>query len=436
MAVRRQPIPAEVMARARRSLQDYLAVTCAGATFQKEKLARYWAFAEPESGRFKAIGCQKNLALKESVFLNGLNGHALDFDDGTNAGIIHLGSPIFSLLLPLAQRHGKRVDEVLAAAIIGYEASFTMAVSIQPGHKALGYHATGTCGTLGATLAASLMLGFSDEERFQAFAAAAVAASGMLKVLDDGSELKPYNVAKAALLSLTSLQLAKVGFQGAPDPLGGGRGYFKMMTGQEQVEFKPVLLNGTYAIQKSYTKPYASCRYTHPAVEAAIHLRNRHGLKATDVTGIDVRTYSLAVSGHDHTEIPGSYSAKMSIPYATAVGLVFGKAGLQEFSEQMVANPDILALTRKVQVQADDELSRAFPKLQSAIVDIHTADQTFTERVDFPKGEPENPLTDQEFRSRYDALMEYGGIAPATAATVFQLAEQPDTLVDELLAGL
>ncbi|MBO4513485.1 MAG: MmgE/PrpD family protein, partial [Victivallales bacterium] len=92
--------------------------------------------------------------------------------------------------------------------------------------------------------------------------------------------------------------------------------------------------------------------------------------------------------------------------------------------------------TRKVQVCADDELSRAFPKLQSAIVDIHTADRTFTERVDFPKGEPENPLTDQEFRSRYDALMEYGGIAPSTAATVFQLAEQPNTLVDELLAGL
>ena len=185
----KKDIPEEVMLRAKRSLLDYLAVTCAGAEFQKDKLQRYFEFAQPEEGKFKAIGTKKNLVLKEAVFLNGLNGHALDFDDGTNSGIIHLGSPIFSLLLPLCQRYDIGIEEMLKAAIVGYEASYTMAVSIQPGHKAMGYHATGTCGTLGATIAASYMLGFSEEERFEAFAAACVAASGMLKVLDDGSEL-------------------------------------------------------------------------------------------------------------------------------------------------------------------------------------------------------------------------------------------------------
>ena len=93
--MRGNPIPDDVMARARRSLLDYLAVTCAGAEFQKDKLEKYCAFARPEEGKFKAIGTGKNLVLKEAVFLNGLNAHALDFDDGTNSGIIHLGSPIF-----------------------------------------------------------------------------------------------------------------------------------------------------------------------------------------------------------------------------------------------------------------------------------------------------------------------------------------------------
>ena len=166
------PIPDAVMARARRSLLDYLAVTCAGAKFQEDKLEKYFTFAEPESGAFRAIGTGKDLALKEAVFLNGLNGHALDFDDGTNSGIIHLGSPIFSLLLPLSQRYGISADDMLRAAVVGYEASYTIAVSIQPGHKAMGWHATGTCGTLGATLAAAYMLGFTGEERFHAFAAA------------------------------------------------------------------------------------------------------------------------------------------------------------------------------------------------------------------------------------------------------------------------
>lgn len=432
-SVWQKEVPAEVISRARQSLLDYLAVTCAGAEFQDEKIRNYCKFSEPEEGKFRAIGTGKDLVLKEAVFLNGLNGHALDFDDGTNSGIIHLGSPIFSLLLPLAQRYGNTVEEVLRAAIVGYEASYTMAVSIQPGHKAMGYHATGTCGTVGATIAASYLLGFSGEERFQAFAAACVAASGMLKVLDDGSELKPYNVAKTALLSLTAIQMAKAGFIGHSDPLGG-RGFLKMMTGIEDVELKPVLLNGTYAIMKSYTKPYASCRYTHPSVEAAIHLREK--VKPENVEQIDIKTYDLAVSGHDHTEIPGSYSAKMSIPYATAAGLMFGKAGLQEFSEETVRNKEILALTRKIKVTADEKLSAVFPTVQAAIVTIRTKSGEYTERVDYPKGEPENPLTEEEFRDRYDGLMEYAGVDKTVSDIVYEKTNTEGTKADDLVKVL
>lgn len=434
--VAQKPIPVAVMARARRSLLDYLAVTCAGAAFQKEKLQGFYDFAQPEEGKFKAIGTGKSFVLKEAVFLNGLNGHALDFDDGTNSGIIHLGSPIFSLLLPLSQRHGNSIEELLKAAIIGYEASYTMAVSIQPKHKALGFHATGTCGMLGATLAAAYMLGFTEEERYQAFAAACVAASGMLKVLDDGSELKPYNVAKTALLSLTSLQMAKAGFLGHEDPLGGYRGFLKMMSGDEHTAIMPTLLNGTYAIMKSYTKPYASCRYTHPPVEAAIHLRNQYGITAHDVKNIKVETYGLAVSGHDHTDIKGAYDAKMSTPYSTAVALIYGRAGLQEFREAVLSDDTVRQLTAKVTVVADRELSRIFPEKQSAILTIETNRGTYSERVDFPKGEPENPFEEDEFRERYDALMVFGGIDKAVYTYIYNKVNEPAAMAGELIEKL
>lgn len=434
--VARQPIPEQVIIRTRRSLLDYLAVTCAGASFQKDKLHRYFEYAEPEEGKYKAIGTGKNLVMKEAVFLNGLNGHALDFDDGTNSGIIHLGSPVFSLLLPLAQRYGKTVEEVMRAAIIGYEASYTMAVSIQPKHKALGFHATGTCGMLGATLAAAYMLGFTEDERWQAFATACVSASGMLKVLDDGSELKPYNVAKTALLSLSCLQLAKAGFKGHEDPLGGYRGFLKMMSGDEHTEIKPTLLNGTYAIMKSYTKPYASCRYTHPPVEAAIHLRNQYGIIPEKVKSITVKTYDLAVKGHDHREIKGAYDAKMSTPYSTAVALIYGKAGLQEFEERVLNDVTVKQLTAKVSVLSDNELSSIFPEKQSAVLTIVTEDGQYSERVDFPKGEPENPFDEDEFKERYDALMTYGGIANSTYTDIFIKVNQPDAKAAELIEKL
>ena len=110
--IQRQMVPENVLNRARQSLLDYVAVTTAGAKFQNKKIKDYIAFANPEQGEFTVIGTKETLALKEAVFLNGLNAHALDFDDGTNSGIIHLGSPIFSLLLPLAQRYDVKIEDM------------------------------------------------------------------------------------------------------------------------------------------------------------------------------------------------------------------------------------------------------------------------------------------------------------------------------------
>jgi 2-methylcitrate dehydratase PrpD len=292
-AVAEKEISKSALNRAKKSLLDYIAVTTAGAKANEVKLEKYLADADPEPGNSTLIGMGKKTNLKEAAFLNGLNAHALDLDDGTNTGIIHLGSPIFSVLIPLAEKNHISIDKMLRAAIIGYETSFTMAVSIQPKHKAMGYHATGTCGVLGIAIAVSYMLDYSPAARRNAFAIAAVSATGMLKVLDDESELKPYNVAKSALLGLIATQMAKAEFVGHHDVLGGGRGYLKMMTGSEDIELREPLLNGTYAIEKSYTKPYAACRYCHPAIEAAIKLGQT--IDAQRIQEIVVSTYDLAI---------------------------------------------------------------------------------------------------------------------------------------------
>jgi 2-methylcitrate dehydratase PrpD len=277
------------------------------------------------------------------------------------------------------------------------------------------------------------MLRCTAEERFRAFGAACAAASGTLKALDDGSELKPYNVAKASMLALTALQMGKAGFKCSSDPLGG-RGFFLMMTGREDVALKPVMLNGTYAVMKSYIKPYASCRYTHPAVEGAIRLRSR--VKPEEVESIQVITYDLAVSGHDHIRIPNSYSAKMSIPYAAAVGLIYGRAGLQEFTEEAVRDERILELTAKVHVSSDEALSAAFPGIQAAVVTIYTKDSVWRERIELPKGEPENPLTDAEFRTRFDGLMAYAGLDETVSESMFKAVYQEGTPVKTLVKDL
>lgn len=409
------------------ALLDYLAVSIAGAKSQQDKLKTYIEVAEPEPGKFTVFGLDQKYNLKEAVFLNGLNAHALDLDDGVNEGIIHLGSPLFSVLLPLAQKYNVQSDKFFKAVIIGYETAFSVAVSIQPRHKELGYHATGTCGILGIALAVSYMLDFTEDERKNALATACVSATGVLNVLDDGSELKPYNVAKTALLGLISCQMALAGYKGPSDPIGSERGFLRMMTDKKNTVLRKPSSDGRYAVEKTYTKPYAACRYCHPAIDAAVRLSTKKDFDVAAIETVEVKTYYWAVDKHDHVEIPTVASAKMSIPYGVAIGFLKGKAGLAEYSEQYINEAGVRELLKKITVISDDELTDIFPEKTVAIVSVKLNDGSeFSEKIEQPKGEPENPLTQAEFEQRFVDLFIYGGKTEAEALSVLDYVRTLD----------
>lgn len=426
------PLSTTVVERLKLALIDYIGVTLAGAKTNQKELQIMLRLTD--QGSIPVIGVDKLLSMESAVFFNGLNAHALDFDDGTNSGIIHLGSPIFSVLLPLARKYKVPVEKFIRAVILGYEASYTMAISIQPRHKSLGYHATGTCGTLGIAVAIAHLLDFTPAQRKNAFSTAAVSASGTLKVLEDGSDLKPYNVAKAALMGYTSAIMGLAGFQGPEDVLSGDRGFLRIMHGSDDIELKSLRLGGTYAMEKAYIKPYAACRYCHPSIEAAVCMRNEHEIASSDIDRIQVKTYSLAVNKHDHTEILGEGSAKMSIPYSVAVALVKGKAGLPEFDSGSVTDAEVLALTKRVEVGSDEEISRDFPAKQTAVVDIVTKDKrTYSMQVDFPKGEPENPLSIDEAREKFTTLTLFSGRSAEEAEEIFDAVMDLENQFEKIL---
>ena len=135
----------------------------------------------------------------------------------------------------------------------------------------------------------------------------------------------------------------------------------------------------------------------------------RTGVCVGDIESIIVTTYDRVIGKHDHTEIEGISSAKMSIPYSVAIAVKEGKAGLDEFSIENISNTAVLALAKKVTVHSDAELSAAVPDKRTAVVEIRTHCGTvYTERVDYPKGEPENPLSDEEVREKFRVLSACG----------------------------
>lgn len=431
--VAQQSIPASVLERAKLALLDYIGVTLAGRREHGAKADRL-ADSFCGGGQIRPIGMDVPMSMNDAAFLNGLNGHALDFDDGTNAGIIHLGSPLFSVLLALAQKYPFSGRDLLNAAVLGYEASFTMARTIQPVHKQRGYHATGTCGLLGIALAGSQVLHLNKKQRKDALSTAAVSATGSLKVLEDASQLKPYNVGKTAMLGVTALQMAMAGFDTADDAFSGIAGFLTQMYGSDQVAFVPALLGGTYAVEKAYIKPYAACRYTHPSIDIARDLRRQFPDLWEQVERVTIKTYSLAVKKHDHTEIKGAASAKMSIPYNFAVTYVLGKTGMDAFTPEALDDPRVQALTRKICVLEDDAMTAAFPEKTIATVEMVLSDgRVLSGESILPKGEPENPLSLEEVMEKFTSLALYGGKTPTQAAAIADAVLHVEDQLDNLL---
>lgn len=406
---------------AKRCLLDYLGVTLAGAKSLKNKSNEFMDLQNDYSEQNHLIGFNKKSSLKNAMFLNGLSAHYLDFDDGVNSGIIHLGSPIFSALLPLAEKEKISGEQFLKSVILAYETSLRIANAIQPSHKEKGYHATGTCGTIGVAIGIGVALKFSKNQLKDSLSAATVSSSGTLKVLEDASDLKPYNVAKAALMGFISATMSRIGFSGPEDALSGERGFLKMMSDDIDVTHLDLEQGDSFAIEKVYFKPYAACRYCHPSIEASLEIKKHNIINIDNIKMINIETYYWAVNKHDHTNIQGTTSAKMSIPYSVAVALIKGKADLEEFEKEQINDQNILSLTKKVKVKSNKKLTMDFPQKSPAIVEIITKDgSVYTEKVDFPKGEPENPLSENELKEKFISLATYADKTEAEAKEIIK----------------
>ena len=355
------------------------------------------------------IGVNEKTSLLNAIFLNGLNSHFLELDDGVRYGVIHPSAPIFSALIPVAQVYNVGWKQFLLGSICGYETSIRLASAIQPYHYSAGFHPTATCCTLGVAVGVAVMLGYTRDEVKDAFSAASIASYGTLKVLEDVSELKPYNCAKAALNGYIAAAMAKAGFVGPHDALTGDTGFLKMMASQHNEE---ILIGERdfFYVEKIYLKPYASCRHTHPEIEAAFTIRKEIGFDIKKIQSINVLTYKGVLGKHDGNEIYGESSARMSIPYSIAVALQTGKAGIAEFESPYVDNPFIIGLNKMVVIKGDDELSKLVPDKRVAIMTVTQCDgKKFTCKVEYPKGEPENPLTPEELYAKFSAMCVHGG---------------------------
>ena len=417
--IRRMSYSSNVESLVRTYLADTVGVALAGSSDIFDKEERILNLQQ-STGSVKPIGHNRTCSLADAIFLNGLSAHFLELDDGVRYGVIHPSAPLFSALIPLAIENKVQWVDFLRGAVCGYETSIRIASAMQPYHYSAGYHPTATCCTLGVAVGVAVMLGWDDSVVKDAFSAACISASGSLKVLEDVSQLKPYNCAKAALNGYMSAMMAKAGFAGPSEPLDGDIGFLKMMSSS----YNEDILNGDrdyLYLEKIYQKPYASCRHTHPEIEACFKIRLNSGFNIEAIERVKVTTYKGVIGKHDFKDIRGESSARMSIPFSVAVALTTGKAGIAEFAEPYVSDKTLLDLTHRVDIVPSEDLSKLVPDKRVAIVEVTMKDgRQYSEIVEYPKGEPENPLSDAENYAKFLSMAIHAGLSEHKAEAIFK----------------
>ena len=426
--IKYEEISDAALAKLKVCLVDTLGVTLAGAKDLKEKEIGLLQLLDDGSQVISPIGMSQKTSLANAILINGLSSHFLELDDGVRYGVIHPSAPLFSALIPMAAVKGVSWKQFVLGAICGYETSIRLASAMQPSHYSRGYHPTATCCTLGVAVGIAVMLGYSKDEIKDAFSAACISAAGSLKVLEDVSELKPYNCAKASLMGYYAAMMAKAGFKGPHDPLGGETGFLKMMA--DSYDSGRLLdWDGVFAVEKVYLKPYASCRHTHPEIEAAFTIRRQEGFDAKKVSGIKVTTYKGVLGKHDFNTVYGESSARMSIPYSLAVALCTGKAGIEEFTDRYIQDSLVQKLTKIAVIEGDEELSRLVPDKRVAVVVVQQEDgKAFMSRVEYPKGEPENPLSEDELFAKFYSMTNHANIDNYQSEKLFQMVVRDNNM--------
>ena len=147
---------------------------------------------------------------------------------------------------------------------------------------------------------------------------------------------------------------------------------------------------------------------THAPISAVLDLVKENDLDPDNVTKIQIRSLARAA---DILSDPSKYdphtkeTADHSLPYVIAAALVDRQVTPAQFEMAKIMDPTIRAQLEKVEVVADPEIEKVFPALQRVIVNITTADgRTLSKQLDYPKGDPRNPLTDAEIEEKYAAL--------------------------------
>jgi 2-methylcitrate dehydratase len=356
----------------------------------------------------------------DASFLNGHMIRAMDYNDiYWKADPCH-PSDLIAAPLALCESEGLSGQDLILSTIIAYEIEMRLCEIGRPGVREYGWHHA-TLSAFAAPVAAGRVLNLTVDQMVsaigisaaRAFSPGAVTAG---KLTNMKNTVDPW----AGRMGAESALLARDGFSGPEHIIDGKEGLFAVF---KHVQYKgePATFDGEGLVKDLPNSPKSHYRIldcgmksfpiealSHAPLTAMMKTVKENKIKAGDVKEIKVEVIARAadILGDPHKYRPDSKeTADHSLPYCMAVGLVDGMVTPLQFKEERVLDKSLIPIMDKVKVVANEEFEALFPKFQPSRVTITTNDgKQHSTRVDVPKGDPRDPMTEEEIAVKFNAL--------------------------------
>jgi len=403
-------IPEAVRERCKYLMLDSLGIALAAGKSEFAGVFLDGLGAIGETGASSVIGFPQKLPLRDGAIANGALIHGLDFDDTHMQGVIHATAASLPASLAMAEKTGASGKDLLASYIVGLEISIRIGVASKFGFHHNGLHATGIASHFASALIAGRFLGLDAAQLAMAQGIVGSTAQASQQFVDDGAWNKRLHPGWGAAAGITAAYLAAKGFVAPKEPYEGRFGLFRTLT-KEPFHCEPDAvadgLGERWEGAQSAIKPFPTCHFTHGLADAALEVRRRHGVQASDIARIRAQlpadVIPIVVEPVANKRRPRSdYDAKFSAQFIAAACFVRGRFGLAELEPEALQDPEILALADKVDCEIDTHAD--FPRVYPGAIVVTTHDgREFVHAEPVNRGAADRALSDAEIAEKYEA---------------------------------
>ena len=395
-AANQKSLPTCVTHDFKRALLDYMSCIISGS---KEPIVSALASCLDSDKKSSS----PSFDIYNNAFINGVRAHAIDFDDGYTQGSCHPGAVIFPAVFSIAKKYNSSTDEIIKAVVLGYDVMLRIAATVHPTSAKYGFHNTSIAGIFGAAAAAASIIGLDPKKMRNALGLAASFSGGILEFLEEGADSKRLHAGKAARDGVLCAEMAARGISGPNHFLEGNFGFFNAFTRNEiRSNFIIDSIGQKFLISDVYFKLYPCCRHYHAAIDAALDLKSEVNFQINEIKSIEIGLYEIAVKGHDQKIIKNLLEAQMSAPCAISLALLDNEVSNTSFSTSSLDRLDFQRTIEKTTTVIDPLCESIYPSVRSGVVTLTLTNGTqLQKRIDNPKGESSNPLSDTDLEKKF-----------------------------------